>query len=60
MKLKKNKQAPTPKYNIGGIIGGGVQAVAGIGQAIYGARQAKKAGKEMERARRKLGGIDPV
>lgn len=49
MKLKKNKQAPTPKYNIGGIIGGGVQAVAGIGQAIYGARQAKKAGKEMER-----------
>ena len=49
MRLKKNKTAPVKKYAIGGLIGGAAQAGLGIGQAIYGGIQARKAGREMDR-----------
>ena len=49
MRLKKNKTAPIKKYAIGGLIGGVAQAGLGVGQAIYGGIQARKAGREMER-----------
>ena len=49
MRLKKNKTAPIKKYAIGGLIGGVAQAGLGVGQAIYGGIQARKAGKEMDR-----------
>jgi hypothetical protein len=47
MKLKKNGKVQ--KFNVGGIIGGGAQAVLGVGQAIYGMQQSKKANAEMKR-----------
>lgn len=49
MRLKKNKTAPIKKYAIGGLIGGVAQAGLGVGQAIYGGIQARKAGREMDR-----------
>lgn len=47
MKIRK-KDGNVKKFAIGGVIGGGVQAVAGVGQAIYGARQLKKANQQMD------------
>lgn len=44
----KNKQGKVKKFAIGGLIGGGVQAVAGIGQTIYGMQQLKKANANMD------------
>ena len=44
----KGKDGKVKKFAIGGVIGGGVQAVAGIGQAIYGASQLRKANSQMD------------
>ena len=49
MKIKKNKGGMVKKFAIGGIIAGSAQAALGIGQAIYGAHQAKKAKGEMNK-----------
>jgi hypothetical protein len=49
MKIKKSQEGKIKKYNVGGIIGGAVQGVAGIGQTIYGIGQAKKANAAMNR-----------
>ena len=47
MRLKR-KDGKVKKFAIGGVIGGGVQAVAGVGQAIYGAQQLRKANAQMD------------
>lgn len=47
MKLK-GKDGKIKRFAIGGVIGGGVQAVAGVGQAIYGAQQLRKANAQMD------------
>ena len=47
MKLK-GKDGKVKKFAIGGVIGGGVQAVAGVGQAIYGVQQLRKANAQMD------------
>lgn len=44
----KGKDGKVKKFAIGGVIGGGVQAVAGVGQAIYGAQQLRKANAQMD------------
>jgi hypothetical protein len=44
----KGKDGKVKKFAIGGVIGGGVQAVAGVGQAIYGMQQLKKANAQMD------------
>ena len=43
----KGKDGKVKKFAIGGVIGGGVQAVAGVGQAIYGAQQLREANAQM-------------
>ena len=45
MKIKKKNGT---KYAMGGFIGGAVQAAAGVGQVIYGAKQLKKANTAMD------------
>lgn len=45
--MKIRKTDGTKKFAAGGFIGGGIQAVAGVGQAIYGMQQLKKANQEM-------------
>lgn len=47
MRLKR-KDGKVKKFAIGGVIGGGIQAVAGVGQAIYGAQQLRKANAQMD------------
>lgn len=47
MKLR-GKDGKIKRFAIGGVIGGGVQAVAGVGQAIYGAQQLRKANAQMD------------
>ncbi len=47
MKLR-GKDGKVKRFAIGGVIGGGVQAVAGVGQAIYGAQQLRKANAQMD------------
>jgi hypothetical protein len=47
MKLK-GKDGKVKRFAIGGVIGGGVQAVAGVGQAIYGMQQLRKANSQMD------------
>ena len=47
MKLK-GKDGKVKKFAIGGLIAGGAQAVLGVGQAIYGAQQLKKANAQMD------------
>lgn len=44
----KGKDGKVKKFAIGGVIGGGVQAIAGVGQAIYGAQQLRKANAQMD------------
>ena len=44
----KGKDGKVKKFAIGGVIGGGIQAVAGVGQAIYGMQQLKKANTQMD------------
>jgi hypothetical protein len=49
MNLKKSHNGKVKKYAVGGIIAGGAQTLAGIGQTIYGARQLKKANQQMDK-----------
>lgn len=56
MKVNKNKKTNVKKYQEGGTIPagmilGGAQAALGIGQAIYGMAENKKANKEISRIR---------
>jgi len=49
MKINKSKSGKIKKYAVGGIIAGGAQALAGIGQTVYGIQQGKKASAEMKK-----------
>jgi len=49
MNLKKSQNGKVKKFAVGGIIAGGAQAIAGIGQTIYGIQQGKKASAEMKK-----------
>lgn len=46
--MKIRKTDGTRKFATGGFIGGAIQAVAGVGQTIYGMNQLKKANNEMD------------
>jgi hypothetical protein len=46
--MKIRKKDGTKKYALGGFIGGGLQAVAGVGQVAYGMQTLKKANSEMD------------
>lgn len=48
MKLNKKSKSSVKKYLTGGVIGGAIGGAAGIGQAIYGGIQMRKANKEMQ------------